>query len=94
MGRETTILQEAARILDCKLNQIPGRANELFEKWKKVTKKGKIDSEDDFKLLSKLESNETEPMILKNTASLLKTQPEHIGKTLNRFMKELLEKKK
>ncbi len=94
LGKETTILQEAARILDCTINQVPARSNELFEKWKKVVKKGKIDSDDDFKLVSKQESDETEPMILKNTAFLLKTQPEHIGKTLKRFMSELMEKKK
>ncbi|MEM4397800.1 MAG: alanine--tRNA ligase-related protein, partial [Candidatus Woesearchaeota archaeon] len=41
--KEITILQKAAKELDCKINQIPFRANELFEKWKKVVKKGKID---------------------------------------------------
>ncbi len=94
IGRETNILQEAARLLDCKINQVPARANELFEKWKKVVKKNKIESEDDFTLISKEESNETEPLLLKNTAGILKTQPEHIVKTITRFKKEMLEKKK
>ncbi len=94
IGKETGILQEAAKILDCKINQVPARANELFEKWKKVVKKNKIDSENDFKLTATKETDETEPLIIKNTASLLKTQPEHIVKTLTRFKKELMEKKK
>jgi len=66
----------------------------LFNKWKKVVKKRRIDSKDDFKLLSKEESQDTEPIILKNTALILKTQPEHIAKTLSRFKSELMEKKK
>jgi len=92
--REFVILQEAAKILDCKINQVPARAQELFNKWKKVVKKRRIDSKDDFKLLSKEESQDTEPIILKNTALILKTQPEHIAKTLSRFKSELMEKKK
>jgi len=93
INRETDILQDAAKILDCKINQVPGRAKELFQKWKKVVKKKRIDSKDDFKLTSKEETKDTEPIILKNTALILKTQPEHINKTLNRFVKELMSKK-
>jgi alanyl-tRNA synthetase len=94
LGRETNILQEAAKILNCKISQIPIRSEELFEKWKKVVKKGKIDSADDFRLISTKETKETEPLIMKSTAAILKTQPEHIVKTLTRFMNELMEKKK
>ncbi|NTV23642.1 MAG: alanine--tRNA ligase [Nanoarchaeota archaeon] len=93
LTKDTGILQEAAKTLDCKLNQIPGRANELFEKWKKVVKKGKIDGADDFRLVSKEESQDTEPLMLKNVALMLKTQPEHIPTTLARFKKELEGKK-
>ncbi|MBN2368682.1 alanine--tRNA ligase, partial [Candidatus Woesearchaeota archaeon] len=92
-NKETGILQEAAKILDCKMNQVPARADELFTKWKKVVKKRRIDSDDDFKLASTEESDDTEPIILKNTANILKTQPEHIAKTITRFKKELMEKK-
>ncbi len=91
---ETEILQQAAKILDCKINQIPGRAKELFEKWKKVVKKRRIDSKDDFILHSKEESQDTEPIILKNTALILKTQPEHVVKTISRFKNDLMKKKK
>lgn len=94
IGRETDVLQEAARILDCQINQVPIRSEELFKKWKKVVKKKKIESDDDFKLLSKEQVKDTEAIILKNTSLILKTQPEHIPKTLRRFMSELMEKKK
>src|SRR3989344_366460 len=94
INRESDILKEAAKILDCRINQVEARSEELFNKWKKVVKKGRIDSPDDFKLASTAESNNTEPMILKNTANLLKTQAQHIPNTLSRFKKELLSKKK
>ena len=93
LTRENEILQEAAKILDCKINQVPGRSLELFKKWKKVVKKKKINGKSDFVLESKEESKDTEPIILKNTANMLKTQPQHIPKTLNRFKRELLSKK-
>jgi alanyl-tRNA synthetase len=93
LNRENEILQEAAKILDCKINQVPGRSLELFKKWKKVVKKKRIDSKDDFKLISKEESKDTEPIILKNTADILRTQPKHIPKTLTRFKKQLMSKK-
>ncbi|MEM2131507.1 MAG: alanine--tRNA ligase-related protein, partial [Candidatus Woesearchaeota archaeon] len=91
--KELSILQKAAKELDCKINQIPSRANELFEKWKKVVKKGKIEDENDFKILSMEESKESETQILKKTSELLKTQPEHIINTIVRFKKELESKK-
>ncbi len=93
LERETEILQNAANILDCKINQVPERAQELFDKWKKVVKKNRIQSDKDFKLMSKEESKDTEPIILKNTAQILKTQPKHINKTLTRFKTELMKKK-
>ncbi|MEM4397047.1 MAG: alanine--tRNA ligase, partial [Candidatus Woesearchaeota archaeon] len=93
IAKELSILQKAAKELDCKINQIPSRANELFEKWKKVVKKGKIDNENDFKILSIEESKDNETIILKKTSEILKTQPEHIVNTIVRFKKELESKK-
>jgi len=72
LQKETGVLQEAALILDCQLNQIPARSQELFNKWKKVVKKKKIESDNDFKLLSTEESEDTEPQLLKNVALILK----------------------
>jgi len=94
LNKEIEILQNAAKILECQINQVPGRSIELFKKWKKVVKKKKIELEEDFKLVSEEESKDTEAIILKNTADILKTQPEHISKTLQRFKNELMSKKK
>jgi alanyl-tRNA synthetase len=93
LTKETGILQEAARMLDCRLSQVPARSRELFDKWKKVVKKGKIESDDDFKLVSTEEMSDSEPMLIKQTADILSTQPEHINKTIARFHKELQAKK-
>ncbi len=92
LNRETGILQEAAKILDCQVNQVPGRAQELFDKWKKAVKKG-LKEPELFRLTSAAESKDSEPIMVKNTAATLATQPEHISKTLTRFLKELMDKK-
>lgn len=93
INKETGILQKAAKILDCRINQVPARAEELFKKWKQVVKKKKTEP-DNFILTSKEESKDTEAIILKNTADILKTQPQHITKTLTRFKTEIMSKKK
>ncbi len=78
-----SILEEAARLLSCDADQVPGRAQELFEKWKSKVKKGKdvdtaLSSEKRF-----------EGDALAQTAIILKTQSEHVTKTIRRFLEEL-----
>jgi alanyl-tRNA synthetase len=85
LKEEMAILQEAARMLDCKVNQVPGRAAELFDKWKNVVKKGKTDA-----LHHKLSSLAvSEGNLLEETAAVLNTQDTHIVKTITRFLKDL-----
>ena len=40
-GRSGDTIEEAAKLLGCNENQVPGRAEELFSKWKEIVKKGK-----------------------------------------------------
>ena len=89
--KEKEILEESVRLLDVKINQLPGRVNELFEKWKlakkAVEKHKKID-------LNELELKSTEIFnrnVLDKIAEILKTQPEHVVKTIKRFLSELHE---
>lgn len=82
--KERQIIRDAKEILSCEEKQIPGRAQELFDKWKKA-KKGKLDSKD--KALTSEEEYSGD--IIQKTAENLKTQPEHILKTLTRFKQEL-----
>ncbi len=84
-------LEKVAALLECDIKQIPGRTSELFEKWKKIVKKN---SDEEFKLESVEESDEPEDKILQKAASLLKTQPENVIKTIERFLREIEEKRK
>tara|TARA_Y100000310_G_scaffold313860_1_gene362690 strand:- start:10214 stop:12676 length:2463 start_codon:yes stop_codon:yes gene_type:complete len=77
------MLQELASLLNCDIDQIPGRAQELFTLWKKVVKKKK---DVEKKLVS---TGSFKGDVTAETAKILKTQPEHIIKTVKRFLKEL-----
>jgi alanyl-tRNA synthetase len=81
---QSAIIEEAAQLLGCTAAQVPARAEELFTKWKDAVKKGKTV---DKKLTSALEYHG--PDMLKKVSDVLKTQPEHIIKTLKRFIDEL-----
>ncbi len=82
-------LFELSQILGCEIDQTPGRAKELFEKWKDVAKKGKkIDS---ITLISHQHYEGNEEDLLKQVANIFKTQPDHVVNTANRFLKELKE---
>jgi alanyl-tRNA synthetase len=88
--KERQIIKRAKQILDCKENQIPARAQELFDAWKRA-KKGKLEE-------LKLESTiTTKGDVIDESATILKTQPEHLIKTLERFKSDIetkLENKK
>jgi alanyl-tRNA synthetase len=77
------ILAEAAELLHCNPDQVPGRAQELFELWKQIVKKGK---QLDFVLTS---DAVTKGDVLAETSKMLKVQPENLNKTLLRFKAEI-----
>ncbi|MEK6940305.1 MAG: alanine--tRNA ligase [Nanoarchaeota archaeon] len=82
-SKEQEIIDEAARLLDCKIQQLPGRVEELFDLWKKVTKKKKdVDT-----LLKSTAVYDGD--VLDKISKLLKTQPENIIKTILRFKKDI-----
>jgi alanyl-tRNA synthetase len=84
---EEELIKELSGLLKCQPNQIPYRAEELFEKWKDVVKKGrKIES---IELFSEKEFSGN---IIEKTGEILKTQPEYLARTIKRFQKELEEK--
>lgn len=87
--KESTLLEEAARFLGVKKSQVPARAQEIFTVWKDVVKKGKQKPRG---FTSVEEELGTDKDILERTAQILKTQPEHVVKTLQRFVKEIEEK--
>jgi len=94
-NKEEDIIGEVAKLLGVEEKYLPSRAEELFTKWKKASKllkkkkEGKevtISELDELKLSSKQEFHGD---ILTEVASRLKTQPEHLIKTIIRFKKEL-----
>lgn len=82
------ILNELCKELDCfgKEKLIPARADELFRLWKKVVKKKK---EAEKKLVSTEEFDSSCDEIISKTCEILRTQPEHLVKTVMRFKSEL-----
>jgi alanyl-tRNA synthetase len=81
-GNEKTVAELAA-VLGCSPEQIPGRAEELFTKWKQKVKKGK---DVDIALTS---TSVSKADVLKAAGDVFKTQPEHLVKTAKRFLEEL-----
>jgi alanyl-tRNA synthetase len=82
---EEEIIMELTGLLGCDdPREIPSRSKELFSLWKKVVKKKKTGVE---KKLSSTEKWAGDT--LDETAKVLKTQQEHLVKTVKRFLKEL-----
>ena len=87
--KEKDLLKRLSEKLKISIPEIPERAKELFEKWKDV-KKGK--EFPGFKVKKKTEGTDRELIDL--TASILKTQQQHLEKTIDRFLKEIEGSKK
>lgn len=83
------LLEEIAEMLKVESNQVPARAEEVFMIWKKSSKAKKkgqplTDEEKELKSSATFDGD-----ALAETAKILKTQPEHIVKTLKRFLDEI-----
>ena len=91
--KEKDILEEAARLLNIKSNELPARVNELFEKWKIARKAVEKKKQIDLKQLELTKKEEFKGDVLDKVSEILKTQPEHIVKTIGRFLSELEEMK-
>ncbi|MGE0792696.1 MAG: alanine--tRNA ligase [Candidatus Woesearchaeota archaeon] len=78
---DSELVKQACVLLRCEPKELPYRAEELFEKWKKA-KKG-ILKKSEFEIVSR---KKFEGDVLIETASILKTQPEHIVNTITKFL--------
>ncbi len=95
--QEGKTLENIAEILGVSKSHVPGRALELFSKWKKAkkaVKKKKPLEPGVLDLVSAEEMSGSDDELLEKTAEILSTQPQHIVNTISRFMKELDEWKK
>ena len=89
--REKEILDEAAKLLDVEVNQLPSRVNELFEKWKLARKSVENKKLIGLKQLKLTKKEEFKGNVLDKISEILKTQPGHAVKTIKRFLHELEE---
>ena len=80
---ECDVLCDLATELGCSEKQVPSRCLELFALWKKVVKKKK-DLPRELKSKDKFDGD-----VLLEACKVLKTQPEHVLKTIKRFKKDL-----
>ena len=82
--KEREELEKIADELDCDVEEIPGRCEELFKRWKDARK----DRLDGFMMTS---SESYSGNILKESAERLQTQPKHVLKTVRRFKSDIEE---
>ena len=102
-GKEQ-ILNEAARLLNVEKDQLPFAVNNLFQIWKMYKKLDEnLKKHKDIGPINTVKANEEslnktklqkyQGDILSKTADILRTQPEHVVKTIKRFLSELEEMK-
>ncbi len=85
LQEEEKTIQELQKLLKCdKKEQIPARVRELFDLWKNVTKKKRNVAKE---LVSKELYNGSD--IIGESCIILKTQEEHLIKTVKRFLSDL-----
>jgi alanine--tRNA ligase len=84
-------ITKIAQLLEVQKEMIPGRAQEVFEMWKNIVKKKK---DMPVKFTSTIKEHLDDEMLLKRTAQILKTQPDYVLKTLQRFLDEIRNNKK
>ena len=88
--KDEELITTLKSLLNCEENQIPARTQELFSKWKKVKKLKKKNQPIPQELQTLTATEIFEGDSIKKTAEILKTQPEHIVKTVKRFQTELI----
>ncbi len=89
MEQEQETGKALAQLLSCNPNEVPGRAEEVFTIWKNVVKKGKT-VDITLKSHTVYEGKDS----VEKVAEILKTPPEAVIKTIERFLREIKETKK
>jgi alanyl-tRNA synthetase len=89
--QEGNLLGETAKILGVKPAQVPARGNEIFNKWKKLKKLVGTDKEIPGDILVLTDTTESKGDALAEIAEIYKTQPEHVPKNAEKFLKQFNE---
>ncbi|MHA1699116.1 MAG: alanine--tRNA ligase, partial [Promethearchaeota archaeon] len=82
------MLDKAAKILNVEPDQVPARGEELFKKWKKLKKTLKKNRKIEANLLKLTSEERFEGDALSEIARIFKTQPEHVPKNAEKFLRE------
>jgi alanyl-tRNA synthetase len=85
--QEKQVLDKAAALLKCDVTQVPGRAAELFELWKKARKA--VQRKQPLPDLALRSAKGFTGDLLGQTAEALQTQPEVVVKTIERFLADI-----
>lgn len=88
---QLNLISALAKELDVPPNRIPSRAEELFEKWKLARKAVNKDKQINLKELELSKKEIYSGDIVKKLSELLKTQPEYLVKSIQRFKREFEE---
>jgi len=83
------VIAEITSLLNCKKEQIPSRVNELFIKWKKINKLKKKKKDIPVELQTLTSKEIFKGDVTAESAKILKTQKEHVVKTIKRFLNDL-----
>ncbi|MFC2134741.1 alanine--tRNA ligase [Bacteroidota bacterium] len=89
IDEKVNLIADVAKVLRCKEDEIVYRVEELFEKWKqgkKALKKNKSVNTKELELTSKKKFTGD---VLSKASEILRTQPEHLPKTIKRFLDDL-----
>ena len=73
---EKQILEDAAKLLNVKIEELPARVNELFEKWKLAKKNAEKNNKINISELKLTSTEKFEGNILGKVSEILRTQPE------------------
>ncbi|MHA1793884.1 MAG: alanine--tRNA ligase [Promethearchaeota archaeon] len=85
------LLDKASSILGVKPEETPARAKELFTKWKKLKKSIKKKKKIPESIISLRANEKHDGDALEALAEIFKTQPEHVPKNAEKFMKSFKE---
>ena len=88
---EEELLDKLRMLLGVENKHIVYRAEELYNKWKEARKAVKRKKEVDIKTFDLVSTKEFTGNIIAKTAEVIKSQPAHVLKTLQRFKNELEE---
>ncbi len=91
LEKDKAEVEKLSKLLGVPANQIPFRAQELMDKWKKARKAVNKKKTIDLKELELESKGMYEGNVLEKTAEFLKTQSEHLEKTIIRYQNELKE---